>query len=84
MGSLNLSCPSLDFLITGKSVHPDSKLGRSRLSLLTSIYLSFFLSFFLSFYLPVSLSACLFVCLSVSLHLSGCLPVSQVVLQVPY
>ena len=36
MGSLNLSCPSLDFLITGKSVHPDSKLGRSRLSLLTS------------------------------------------------
>ena len=27
---------SLDFLIIGKSVHPDSKLGRSRLSLLTS------------------------------------------------
>ena len=25
MSSLNLSCPSLDFLITGKSVHPDSK-----------------------------------------------------------
>ena len=27
---------SLDFLIIGKSVHPYSKLGRSRLSLLTS------------------------------------------------
>ena len=42
MGSLNLSCPSLDFLITGKSVHPDSKLGRSRLSLLTSkVFMAF-------------------------------------------
>ena len=39
MGSLNLSCPKfvvLIFLITGKDVHPDSKPGRSRLSLLTS------------------------------------------------
>ena len=33
---------SLDFLITGKSVHPDSKLGRSRLSLLTSkVFMAF-------------------------------------------
>ena len=43
MGSLNLSCPnfcSLDiFLITGKGVHPDSKPGRSRLTVLTPIVL---------------------------------------------
>ena len=33
---------SLDFLITGKSVHPDSKPGRSRLSLLTSkVFMAF-------------------------------------------
>ena len=33
---------SLDFLIIGKSVHPDSKLGRSRLSLLTSkVFMAF-------------------------------------------
>ena len=32
----------LDFLIIGKSVHPDSKLGRSRLSLLTSkVFMAF-------------------------------------------
>ena len=45
MGSLNLSCPnfcSLDFLITGKCVHPDSKPGRSRLSVLTSeVFMAF-------------------------------------------
>ena len=34
---------SLDFLIIGKSVHPDSELGRSRLSLLTSkVFMGFF------------------------------------------
>ena len=33
---------SLDFLIIGKGVHPDSKLGRSRLSLLTSkVFMAF-------------------------------------------
>ena len=33
---------SLDFLIIGKSVYPDSKLGRSRLSLLTSnVFMAF-------------------------------------------
>ena len=33
---------SLDFLIIGKSVHPDSKLGRSRLSMLTSkVFMAF-------------------------------------------
>ena len=33
---------SLDFLILGKNVHPDSKLGRSRLSLLTSkVFMAF-------------------------------------------
>ena len=33
---------SLDFLIIDKSVHPDSKLGRSRLSLLTSkVFMAF-------------------------------------------
>ena len=33
---------SLDFLIICKSVHPDSKLGRSRLSLLTSkVFMAF-------------------------------------------
>ena len=39
MGSLNLSCPNfvvLVFLIVGKGVHPDSKPGQPRLSLLTS------------------------------------------------
>ena len=36
---------SLDFLTIGKSVHPDSKLGRSRLSLLTSkVFMAFDLS----------------------------------------
>ena len=45
MGSLNLSCPnfcSLDFLITGKGVRPDSKPGRSRLSVLASkVFMAF-------------------------------------------
>ena len=45
MGRLNLSCPnfcSLHILITGKGVHPDSKPGRSRLSLLTStVFMAF-------------------------------------------
>ena len=41
MRSLDLSCSnfSLDFLIIGESVHPDSNLVDSRLSLLTSRFL---------------------------------------------
>ena len=37
MGSLNLSCLSLDFLITGKSVHPDSSLIYQTLSQTSSL-----------------------------------------------